>query len=80
MGSTETLWYYLPTGFSWTTSNLQFNLCQYQIPVSVALHAFFYNFFFTTGINTNLEMEIVVTSNFLVTNKSLNNNNKLFYI
>ena len=33
------------------------------------MHFFFATFFSTTGFNTNLDVEIVVTSNFLVANK-----------
>ena len=45
-------------------ANLKFHLLLHY------MHFFFHSFFmFTTGINTNLEIEIAVTYNFLVANK-----------
>jgi hypothetical protein len=71
MGSTEILWYCLPTAFfheqlqtcSFIYASLKFHLVLHYI------HSLFHNIFFTTGINTDLQTEIAVTSNFLVANK-----------
>jgi len=49
---------------SFIYANLKFHLVLHYISFF-----FFHNIFSTTGINTNLKIEIVVNSNFLVANK-----------